>query len=38
MLGFTFVDYAALAFFVAAWLGYHAAVELTPAGQRASTC
>lgn len=34
MLGFTNIDYAALAFFVVAWFGYHAAVELTPAGQR----
>ncbi|GEO14245.1 DUF599 domain-containing protein [Microvirga aerophila] len=34
MLGFTFLDYAAVAFFLAAWLGYHAAVELTPAGQK----
>ena len=33
MLGFTFVDLAALAFFVIAWLGYHAAVELTDAGE-----
>jgi uncharacterized membrane protein len=34
MLGFTFLDFAAVAFFLAAWLGYHAAVELTPAGQK----
>lgn len=32
MLGFTILDLGAVAFFVAAWLGYHAAVELTPAG------
>ena len=30
MLGFTNLDYAALAFFLIAWLGYHAALELTP--------
>ena len=34
MLGFTNLDFVALAFFLIAWLGYHAAVELTPAGQR----
>jgi uncharacterized membrane protein len=34
VLGFTFLDYAALAFFVLAWFGYHIALELTPAGQR----
>ena len=34
MLGFTLLDYGALAFFIASWLGYHAAVELTPAGQK----
>ncbi len=34
MLGFTFLDFAATAFFLIAWLGYHAAVELSPAGQR----
>ncbi|MBB3021581.1 putative membrane protein [Microvirga lupini] len=34
MLGFTNLDYAALAFFLIAWFGYHAALELTPAGQR----
>jgi uncharacterized membrane protein len=34
VLGFTIIDYAALAFFLASWLGYHAALELTPAGQR----
>jgi uncharacterized membrane protein len=34
VLGFTVLDYAALAFFVLAWFGYHAAVELSPAGQR----
>lgn len=34
MLGFTFVDYAALIFFILSWLGYHAAVELTGAGRR----
>jgi uncharacterized membrane protein len=34
LLGFTFVDYAAMIFFVMAWFGYHAAVEFTPAGQR----
>ncbi len=33
MPGFTNLDYAALAFFLVAWFGYHAAVELTPAGQ-----
>ncbi|QRM31237.1 DUF599 domain-containing protein [Microvirga sp. VF16] len=34
MLGFTNLDYVALAFFLIAWFGYHAALELTPAGQR----
>ncbi|MCB5175681.1 MULTISPECIES: DUF599 domain-containing protein [Microvirga] len=34
MLGFTIGDYVALAFFILAWFGYHAAVELSPAGQR----
>ncbi len=34
MLGFTSIDYAAFAFFILAWLGYHAALELTPAGQK----
>lgn len=34
MLGFTLLDYAGLAFFIASWLGYHAAVELTHAGQK----
>lgn len=34
MLGFTFLDYAALAFFILAWFGYHTAVELTDAGQK----
>lgn len=34
MLGFTIIDYGALAFFLASWLGYHAAVEISPAGQR----
>lgn len=33
MLGFTISDYVALAFFLIAWFGYHAALELTPAGQ-----
>jgi uncharacterized membrane protein len=33
LLGFTIIDYAALVFFVASWLGYHAAVELSPAGR-----
>jgi uncharacterized membrane protein len=33
VLGFTIIDYAALAFFLVAWLGYHAAVELSSAGQ-----
>ncbi|KAB0265393.1 DUF599 domain-containing protein [Microvirga brassicacearum] len=32
MLGFTLIDLAAAIFFIAAWLGYHAAVELTRAG------
>ncbi|WP_404293305.1 DUF599 domain-containing protein [Microvirga sp. RSM25] len=34
MLGFTDLDYVALAFFIIAWFGYHAAVELSPAGQK----
>lgn len=34
MLGFTFLDYAALAFFLLAWCGYHAALEFTAPGQR----
>ncbi|HZH12066.1 MAG TPA: DUF599 family protein [Microvirga sp.] len=34
MLGFTFIDYAALGFFVLAWLGYNAAVEFTAPGQK----
>ncbi|WP_230533803.1 DUF599 domain-containing protein [Microvirga roseola] len=34
MLGFTTIDYAGMAFFIAAWFGYHTALELTPAGQR----
>ncbi len=33
MLGFTFLDYVAVIFFLGAWLGYHTAVELTSAGQ-----
>jgi len=33
MLGFTFVDLAAVVFFILAWFGYHAAVELTRAGE-----
>ncbi|ANY81961.1 hypothetical protein BB934_21175 [Microvirga ossetica] len=33
-MGFTNLDFVALAFFLIAWLGYHATVELTPAGQR----
>jgi uncharacterized membrane protein len=31
--GFSLVDYGALAFFVASWLGYHVAVEVLPAGR-----
>jgi len=34
VLGFTNLDFVALAFFLIAWIGYHAAVELTPAGQK----
>jgi uncharacterized membrane protein len=34
VLDFTDLDYVALAFFLIAWCGYHAAVELTPAGQK----
>ena len=33
MLGFTFLDYVAMIFFLVAWLGYHTAVEFTSAGQ-----
>jgi len=32
--GFSAADYGALAFFLAAWLGYHVSVEVTPAGRR----
>jgi uncharacterized membrane protein len=32
--GFSWVDYGALALFVAAWLGYHWAVEFTAPGRR----
>lgn len=34
MLDITNLDYVALAFFIIAWFGYHAAVELSPAGQK----
>jgi uncharacterized membrane protein len=34
VLDFTDLDYVALAFFIIAWFGYHAAVELSPAGQK----
>lgn len=34
MLGFTIFDLVAVAFFLAAWLGYYAAVELTDVGER----
>lgn len=34
MLGFTNLDYAAVAFFLVAWFGYHAALEMTAAGQK----
>ena len=34
MLGFSLLDFCALAFFVVAWLSYHVAVELTPARHR----
>lgn len=34
MLGFTFLDYAALGFFILAWFGYHTAVEFTAPGQK----
>jgi uncharacterized membrane protein len=34
VLGFTFLDFVALAFFLAAWLGYHTAVELLPTGRK----
>jgi len=34
VIGFTFLDYAAMAFFLLAWFGYHAALELTPTGQK----
>ncbi|WP_210484309.1 DUF599 domain-containing protein [Microvirga antarctica] len=33
MLGFNYVDLAAVLFFLVAWLGYYAAVELTHAGE-----
>nr|WP_152714583.1 DUF599 family protein [Microvirga tunisiensis] len=33
-MDFTNLDYVALAFFIIAWFGYHAAVELSPAGQK----
>lgn len=33
-MGFTWVDYAALGFFIAAWIGYHWGVEFTAAGRR----
>jgi uncharacterized membrane protein len=32
--GFSWADYAALGFFVAAWVGYHVAVEVLPTGRR----
>jgi uncharacterized membrane protein len=32
--GFALIDYGALGFFVAAWLGYHLMVEMTAAGGR----
>lgn len=34
MLGFTVLDLMSLAFFILAWLGYHAAVEMTQAGEK----
>ena len=34
VLGFSAADYVALAFYAAAWLAYHAAVERTAAGRR----
>jgi uncharacterized membrane protein len=34
VLDFTNLDYVALVFFIIAWFGYHAAVELSPAGQK----
>jgi uncharacterized membrane protein len=34
VLGFTNLDYVALAFFLIAWFGYHAVLELTSAGQK----
>jgi uncharacterized membrane protein len=34
LVGFSILDYAALLFFIGAWFGYHAAVELTAAGRR----
>jgi uncharacterized membrane protein len=34
VLGFTNLDYAALGFFLVAWVGYHAALELTSAGRK----
>jgi uncharacterized membrane protein len=33
VLGFTFLDYVAMSFFLVAWLGYHATVEFTSAGR-----
>ncbi len=33
MDGFSAADYGALGFFVAAWIGYHVAVEVLPAGR-----
>jgi uncharacterized membrane protein len=34
VLGFSLLDYGALAFFITAWLSYHVAVEFTPARHR----
>jgi uncharacterized membrane protein len=34
VLGFSLLDFCALAFFVVAWLSYHVAVEVTPARHR----
>lgn len=34
MTGFSGLDYGALAFFVAAWVGYHMTIEMTTAGGR----
>jgi uncharacterized membrane protein len=34
VLGFTLLDYGAIAFFLMAWFGYHVAVEFTPAGRK----